>query len=417
MATVGSSKRHLIVTSDTYESNGNVVVGGDLTINGTTTTIDTANLLVEDKNIIIGSVSSPTDTTADGGGITLKGASDYTINWSSANNRWEFNQGIHSTGSITGSNLSGTNTGDQDLSGYLLITGKAADSNLLDGIDSGSFLRSDANDTATGYITFSNSDGIVLDGNGSTPDSTTATYNQGLTIEGGNMRLNIDVSNVGNGGAYIQTRHESTTYPNAYYTLALNPLGGNVTINGNTAWHAANDGSGSGLDADLLDGKQPPTNFSATSQTYTTIPDGGWSLPTGSSIFSQANSVGGVGDDGYWFVTGRRDVGGGYSGIYTPHSNGTAWLGMSLTGTANPTWWKIWTSGNDGPGSGLDADTLDGQEASAFALTSHNHDGDYIQDGGTNAIGNINTIGTESIKHRWNNTTVGRPAELSLIHI
>lgn len=118
MATVTSSKRHLVLTSDTYTSNGDVVVGGDLTIQGTTTTLDTANLLVEDKNIIIGNVSSPSDTTADGGGITLKGASDYTINWSNANNRWNFNQGIHSSGNITGSNLSGTNTGDQDLSGY-----------------------------------------------------------------------------------------------------------------------------------------------------------------------------------------------------------------------------------------------------------------------------------------------------------
>ena len=38
--------------------------------------------------------------------------------------------------------------------GYLTTTGKAADSNLLDGINSSSFLRSDANDTATGNLTF-----------------------------------------------------------------------------------------------------------------------------------------------------------------------------------------------------------------------------------------------------------------------
>ena len=122
MATVTSSKRHLVLTSDTYTSNGDVVVGGDLTIQGTTTTLDTANLLVEDKNIIIGNVSSPSDTTADGGGITLKGASDKTISWSNANNRWDFNQGITSSGDITAANISGstsgTNTGDQDLSGY-----------------------------------------------------------------------------------------------------------------------------------------------------------------------------------------------------------------------------------------------------------------------------------------------------------
>ena len=45
-----------------------------------------------------------------------------------------------------------------------------------------------------------------------------------------------------------------------------------------------------------------------------------------------------------------------------------------------------------------------------FSLSAHNHDGDYIQDGGSSAIGDINTIGTESIKHRWNTSTVGRPA-------
>ena len=117
MATVTGTKRHLAITSTTYDSSGDVVVGGNLTVEGTTTTLDTANLLVEDKNIIIGNVSTPSDTTADGGGITLKGASDYTINWINANNRWEFNQGIHSTGNITGANLSGTNTGDQTLTG------------------------------------------------------------------------------------------------------------------------------------------------------------------------------------------------------------------------------------------------------------------------------------------------------------
>lgn len=94
MATTSSSKRQLVHTSNTYQSNSDFTVGGDLFVNGATTTIDTANLLVEDKNIVIGSVSTPSDTTADGGGITLKGASDYTINWSNSTDSWHFNQGI-----------------------------------------------------------------------------------------------------------------------------------------------------------------------------------------------------------------------------------------------------------------------------------------------------------------------------------
>ena len=65
-----------------------VTVAGDLTVNGTTTTISTQNLLVEDKNIIIGDVATPTDTTADGGGITLKGATDKTINWVDSTDAW-----------------------------------------------------------------------------------------------------------------------------------------------------------------------------------------------------------------------------------------------------------------------------------------------------------------------------------------
>ena len=35
--------------------------------------------------------------------------------------------------------------------------------------------------------------------------------------------------------------------------------------------------------------------------------------------------------------------------------------------------YKIWDEGNDGSGSGLDADTLDGQHATAFADASHTH--------------------------------------------
>jgi hypothetical protein len=94
MATVSASQRQLIHTSNTYESNGDVTVGGNLQVNGTTMTVDTANLLVEDHNIVIGNVASPTDTTADGGGITLKGATDKTINWVNSTDAWTFSDKI-----------------------------------------------------------------------------------------------------------------------------------------------------------------------------------------------------------------------------------------------------------------------------------------------------------------------------------
>lgn len=67
---------------------GDLTVSGNLTINGTTTNINTTNLVVEDKNVILGDVASPTDVTADGGGITLKGATDKTLNWVDATDAW-----------------------------------------------------------------------------------------------------------------------------------------------------------------------------------------------------------------------------------------------------------------------------------------------------------------------------------------
>lgn len=72
-----------------------VTIEGDLTVNGTTTTIDTQTLLVEDKNIEMGVVTTPSDTTADGGGITLKGTTDKTINWIDATDAWTFSEHVN----------------------------------------------------------------------------------------------------------------------------------------------------------------------------------------------------------------------------------------------------------------------------------------------------------------------------------
>lgn len=67
---------------------GNLTLTGDLTVNGTTTTINSTTLTVDDKNIVLGDVATPTDVTADGGGITLKGATDKTLNWVDSTDAW-----------------------------------------------------------------------------------------------------------------------------------------------------------------------------------------------------------------------------------------------------------------------------------------------------------------------------------------
>ena len=74
-------------TSGTTTFNNSVVITGDLTVNGTTTTIDTQTLQVEDKNIVI-AYGNTTDAGADGGGITLLGATNKTFEWIDATDAW-----------------------------------------------------------------------------------------------------------------------------------------------------------------------------------------------------------------------------------------------------------------------------------------------------------------------------------------
>ena len=89
-----------------------LTLSGDLTVNGTTTTINSTTLAVDDKNIVLGDVDTPSDVTADGGGITLKGATDKTFNWVDATDSWTSSEHINlasgKTLKIDGTNVFGT---------------------------------------------------------------------------------------------------------------------------------------------------------------------------------------------------------------------------------------------------------------------------------------------------------------------
>jgi len=72
-----------------------LTLSGNLIVNGTTTTINSTELSVDDKNIVLGDVATPSDATADGGGITLKGATDKTFNWVDATDSWTSSEHIN----------------------------------------------------------------------------------------------------------------------------------------------------------------------------------------------------------------------------------------------------------------------------------------------------------------------------------
>lgn len=92
----------------------NLTVTGDLVVNGATTTLNTETLLVEDKNIVLANVATPTDVTADGAGFTIKGTTDKTLNWVDATDAWTSSEHFNlASGKIFKINnvtvLSGTN--------------------------------------------------------------------------------------------------------------------------------------------------------------------------------------------------------------------------------------------------------------------------------------------------------------------
>jgi hypothetical protein len=137
---------------------GNVVIDGNLTVSGTETILNTETLNIEDKNIVLGNVDTPTDTTADGGGITLKGATDKTLLYDETDDRWESNIPLAVegdevvnrkvfTGTLTVAGWAGSGPYTQDIT----TTGMKADDNPFVDIDMSSINFADVEDRLTDW--------------------------------------------------------------------------------------------------------------------------------------------------------------------------------------------------------------------------------------------------------------------------
>lgn len=104
----GSYTTGALVVNGGVGIGGTLNVQGDLNIQGTFTTINSTTITVADKNIELGVVATPTDLTAQGGGITLRGASDKSISWYSGvgwSSSESFNLASGNTFKINGSSV------------------------------------------------------------------------------------------------------------------------------------------------------------------------------------------------------------------------------------------------------------------------------------------------------------------------
>jgi hypothetical protein len=73
-----------------------LIVTGNITINGNTTTLNTETITVEDKTIELGSTGSPSNTTANGAGIVVPdGGSNKSFTWSSSSLAWSSSEDLN----------------------------------------------------------------------------------------------------------------------------------------------------------------------------------------------------------------------------------------------------------------------------------------------------------------------------------
>jgi hypothetical protein len=180
-----------IAIPGTLAVTGNVTFQGDLTVNGTETIINTQTLAVEDKNIELGKVASPTDTTADGGGITLKGTTDKTINWIDATDAWTFSEHVNlATGKEYRIN------GAQVLTGTALGSGVTGSSLTSVGTISSGTWQGTAVGTAyggTGQTTYANGELLIGKTDGTLAKATlTAGTGVAVTNADGSITVAVD---------------------------------------------------------------------------------------------------------------------------------------------------------------------------------------------------------------------------------
>jgi hypothetical protein len=116
----GKTSIAVVVADDSHNhtgSSGDFTIGGNLTVNGTTTTINTATLDVEDLNITVAK-GSASAAAANGAGLTVDGAGA-TLLYNSTLDAWSFNKKVGiGTGSPSGDlELLSTNTDTNFLMG------------------------------------------------------------------------------------------------------------------------------------------------------------------------------------------------------------------------------------------------------------------------------------------------------------
>jgi hypothetical protein len=194
-----------------------------------------------------------------------------------------------------------------------LVGQKVSDSDKLDGLDSTKFLRIDANGTIGGKLTLAKAD----------PELVFSDTSDAPLIHTSRIRYEvIDANTPNNASGAFQFEDISTGRP-----LSLVTTGEIYAKSNKKVWHSGNDGSGSGLDADMLDG------IHITALTRHNVPVTLTGDVTGSAVVSNDGSISmvtTVADDSHNHVISNVD------GLQTALDSKLSNAGGELTGDLLP---------------------------------------------------------------------------------
>lgn len=241
---IGPSITHIIDTVSYTEpllklfkqdaNNAIISIHGDLVVYGSRTEVNSSTITVDDINIELGKVATPTDISANTGGIILKGATDKTITWANdGNTSWTSSENWNVS---TGKNYK--------INNVTVVTSSELLPNATT-IEIGT----------TGGSTTIHNDSLILDGD--------------LQVNGGDIITDQSTFNILNNIATTINAFGSATTVNA----GANGVGGLFTINNETTK----------VNNLLLDG----TSLDSTVSTFDLL-----NTPTTITAFESATSIG-----------------------------------------------------------------------------------------------------------------------------
>lgn len=384
-----------ITGNATFAASSTVLIEGSLIVNGTTTTINSTVLNVDDINITLGDVPSPTNATANGGGITLKGASDKTFNWVSSTSAWTSSEHLalapgknillngSSTGTITlavplnagtntatfqaasgtvaylenigngsitvsaGAGLSGSGSFTTNQSGATTVTLSHADTSSVANLSSDNSGNTFIQDISFTFDTYGHvtgataSTGTVSIGDG----AMTVTAGSGLT--GGGQ---LGTANQFGASSVTISHADTSSVANLSVDNSSGTILQDISFTFDTYGHVT------GASVSSLDGDSRWVNVTGDTMTgklTSRSTSGAIAVGTEGTPGFEVYGAGGTGDAAY--MSFHRP--GAYAIRFGLDTDNVLKVGGWSMGAAAHT---IWHSGNDGSGSGLDADMVDG---------------------------------------------------------